>query len=236
MKLSRLHPRHFWSTESGLTALLIFTLVYLFVVCSMGDFSFADLVADLLFSLIIVAGVLTTFQQRWLRSLAIVLALASLTLTGLNDIYPGGSLTILNTVLRLIFVGLLLAVLMVQVFGAGTVTAHRIRGAIVVYLLLGGMWSFCYYLAALTIPQAFHWLDGRPPSNPEALQRALTYFSYITLTTTGYGDITPAIPLTRTLAMFEALTGQIYLAITLARLVALAVIGQKATFYHKSKD
>jgi voltage-gated potassium channel Kch len=236
MKLSRLHPWHFWSTESGLTSLLIFTLAYLFVMCALGHFRFGKFVADIFFSLIIVTGVLTTFQQPWVRFLAIVLAVASLTLTWLTHLRPEANLILLDATLKIIFVGLLLAVLIVQVFGAGPVTAHRIRGAIVVYLLLGGIWSLFYYLAALTIPQAFHWLDGRPPGNPAALQRALTYFSYITLTTTGYGDITPFAPLTRTLAMFEALIGQIYLVITLTRLVSLAIMGQKDTFSPKSKE
>ena len=58
-------------------------------------------------------------------------------------------------------------------------------------------------------------------------QRLLTYFSFITLTTTGFGDIIPVHPLTRTLAMFEALAGQLYLVITLARLVSLAVVHKK---------
>ena len=87
----------------------------------------------------------------------------------------------------------------------------------------------------MTIPHAFHWLDGLPPRNPAALQRALTYFSYITLTTTGYGDITPLSPLTRTLALFEALTGQIYLVITLARLVSLAIMDRKNKSYGKNR-
>jgi voltage-gated potassium channel Kch len=56
----------------------------------------------------------------------------------------------------------------------------------------------------------------------------LTYFSFITLTTTGYGDITPVYPVARLLTMFEALVGQLYPAITLARLVSLAVMHQKA--------
>ncbi len=58
--------------------------------------------------------------------------------------------------LRLIFLGFLLAVLIVEVFGKGPVTAHRIRGAIVVYLLLGGVWGLLYHLVALAIPNSFH--------------------------------------------------------------------------------
>jgi hypothetical protein len=227
MNLSRLHPGHFWSAESGMTGLLIFTLVYLFVVCGLGDFGFGVLVADLLFSLIIVAGVLTTFRQRWLRFFAIILALASLALTWEQHIQSGASLPTLNAVLRFTFTGFLLAVLIVQVFRAGPVTAHRIRGAIVVYLLLGGMWSLLYQIVALTIPHSFHFPEGLAAGDPEELQRILVYFSFTTLTTTGFGDITPATPMARTLAMFEALTGQLYLVITLTRLVSLAILGQK---------
>ena len=163
MKLSRLHPWHFWSTENGMTSLLIFTVAYLFVMCALGDFSFGKLVADLLFSLIIVAGVLTTFKQRWVSFLAVVLAVASLSLTWVNHLHPTGGLTILGTVLKIIFVGLLLAVLIVQVFGAGPVTPQRIRGAIVVYLLLGGIWSFLLLSGGLDHSPCLP-LAGRPAS------------------------------------------------------------------------
>jgi hypothetical protein len=234
MKLSKIPASYFWSAESGMTSLLWFLVIYLFVVCGLGDLPLGDLVANLVFSLIIVAGVFTTFKQRWVRSLAVVLAVACLALTWEQKFLPQVSLTLLQTGLRLIITGFLLAVLIVQVFGAGPVTFHRIRGAIVVYLLLGGVWSFIYYITALTIPGSFHWLDGLPPGNPATLQRTLTYFSYTTLTTTGFGDITPIHPLTRTLAMFEALAGQLYLVITLARLVSLATAGQKNDGPNKS--
>jgi len=227
MKLSRLNPRRFGSAESGLTILLIFTLVYLFVTCALSNFSFGDLVADLLFSLIIVAGVLTTFRQRWVRFFAIFLAVASLSITWEQNIQPVVSLTILNTILRLTFLCFLLAVLIVQVFGGGPVTGHRIRGAIVVYLLLGAVWSLLYHMVALIIPNSFHLPEGLAVGNPAALQRILTYFSFTTLTTTGFGDITPAHPMSRTLAMFESMAGQLYLVITLARLVSMAILGPK---------
>jgi hypothetical protein len=226
MKRSRLHPGYFWSAESGLTGLLIFTVAYLFVVCALGDLGFGDLLADTFFSFIIVTGVLATFRQRWLGVLATILAVAGLVLIWQQEIHPLEGLALLSAVIRLIFIGFLLAVLIVQVFGVGQVTAHRIRGAITVYLLLGGLWALLYQIAALTVPHAFHLPASLAGSDPLP-QRVLTYFSFVTLTTTGFGDITPTHSLTRTLAMFEALTGQLYLVITLARLVSLAVMEQK---------
>jgi hypothetical protein len=226
MNLSRLHPRHFWSTENGLTGLLIFLLGYLIVLFSLSEFSFGMVVARLLFSLIIVAGVITTFKKRWLHGFAILLAVASLALNWIEEIQPGVALTTLNAGLSLIFMGFLLAMVVVQVFGEGPVTGHRIRGAIVVYLLLGGIWALLYQVVDLSIPQAFRLPEGMA-SDPDALQRLFTYFSFITLTTTGYGDITPVHPVARLLTMFEALVGQLYPAITLARLVSLAVMHQK---------
>lgn len=210
-----------------MTGLLVFTLGYLFVVCALGDFELGIFIANLLFALIIVAGVFATFRQRWVRFFSIFLAVAILALNWLKHIHPEGGLVLLSTVLNLVYLGFLLAMVILQVFQAGRVTAHQIRGAIVVYLLLGGAWSLLYHIAALTLPNAFHFPAGLAVGDPETLQRVLTYFSFVTLTTTGYGDITPTHPLTRTLAMFEALTGQLYLVITLARLVSLAVVGRK---------
>ena len=224
MNLPKPHPWHFWSAESGLTALLIFTLAYLFVVCALGDFSFGGFVGRVLFSLVIIAGVAATFRQRWVRFFVIVLAVIGLTLTWMAHIRQEWSLIILSVVIGMLFLLLLLAFLIVQVLRAGTVTAHRLRGAVVVYLLIGGMWSFFYFLVALTIPDAFNWPKGLATDDWQAVQQVLTYFSFTTLTTVGYGDVTPAIPLTRTLAIFEALAGQLYLVITLTRLVSLSVV------------
>jgi hypothetical protein len=107
------------------------------------------------------------------------------------------------------------------------VTAHRIRGAILIYLLLGVMWAFTYQVVALTIPEAFRLPEGLIAGEPDALRRELTYFSVVTLTTTGYGDITAVHPVARTLVMLEILVGQLYPAIVLAWLVSLAIMHQK---------
>jgi hypothetical protein len=224
MKLAKLSPRYFWSTESGLTALLVFTLVYLIVLMTLSDFSFGSLVTRLFFSFIVVAGVLTTFKQKWLHGVAIALAVAILTVNVVEELRPGRIVAILNTCFSLIYVGLLVATLIIQVFREGPVTGHRISGAIVVYLLMGALWGLLYQLVALSIPQAFRLPEEFIRNHPDALLRQLSYFSFITLTTTGYGDITPVHPVARLLVMLQALTGQLYLAITLARLVSLEIM------------
>ncbi len=155
------------------------------------------------------------------------LALANLVLNWMVEIRPEDTLIILNAILGLIFLGFLLPMVGMQVFGEGPATGHRIRGAIVIYLLLGVAWALLYQVVFLTIPQAFRLSEGMLGSDSDALHRLFMYFSFITLTTTGYGDITPVHPLARMLTMLEALMGQLYPAITLARLVSLAVMHQK---------
>jgi len=227
MKRFKLHPRHFWADEAGLTSLLIFSLGYFIVLNSLGEFRFGRLVAHIFFSLIIVAGVLTTFKQRWLGFVVIVLAVLSLALGWAEDLQILKGLAVLTNGLTLIYLGILLAVVIAQVFRDGPVTAHRIRGAILIYLLLGVMWAFAYQVVALNIPQAFRLPEGLIAGDPDALRRELTYFSVVTLTTTGYGDITAVHPVARTLVMLEILVGQLYPAIILAWLVSLAIMHQK---------
>jgi len=228
MKRLRLHPRHFWADETGLTSLLIFSLGYFIVLNSLGEFWFGRLLAPIFFSLIIVAGVLTTFKKRWLSFLVIVLAVVGLALNWAEGFRPGRGLAVLTNGISLVYLGVLLAVVIAQVFRDGPVTAHRIRGAIVIYLLLAVLWALVYQVVALTIPQAFRLPEGLTAGDPDALRRELTYFSVVTLTTTGYGDITAVHPVARTLVMLEVLVGQLYPAIVLAWLVSLAIMHQQA--------
>jgi hypothetical protein len=103
------------------------------------------------------------------------------------------------------------------------ITLDCILGSICVYLFLGMFFAFDFGLCALLLPGAFHspWGGGSPGTI--ALNDIL-YFSYSTLTTVGYGDITPAHPFVRALASFEAVTGTLYIAVMIARLVGLHVV------------
>jgi len=99
-----------------------------------------------------------------------------------------------------------------------------ILGALCVYLLFALVWGVAYQIVALRHPGAFAippaLLEGA--SNPEqAIGAAMQYFSFVTITTLGYGDIQPIIPIARSLAITEALFGQIYLVTLIARLVSM---------------
>jgi ion channel len=104
------------------------------------------------------------------------------------------------------------------VFGGGRVTHHRVMGAVLLYLTIAVMFAAMFRLIGAVAPWAF---SGMTMADSPALASELIYFSFATLTTTGYGDIAPLHPLARSLCNLEAVLGQLYPATLLARLVTL---------------
>lgn len=105
------------------------------------------------------------------------------------------------------------------VYAPGRVTSHRLQGAVVIYLNIATIFASAFSLIRELDPAAF---AGPSSATSDAGELAtMLYFSLTTLTTTGYGDIVPVDPFARSLANLEALIGQFYLAITVARLVTL---------------
>jgi hypothetical protein len=111
---------------------------------------------------------------------------------------------------------LLLAIVGKRVFASGRITMDRIMGAIAFYLIVGIVWANAYEIVALSDPSAFSGVADQR----RGMERWY-YFSFVTLTTVGYGDVTPLARAARALAMLEALIGQLYPAIILGRLVTL---------------
>jgi Ion channel len=104
------------------------------------------------------------------------------------------------------------------VFAPGRITSQRLQGAIVVYLSVGTIFASAYGLISGLNPTAFANLHT---TGGAAEISTMLYFSLTTLTTVGYGDIVAVDPFARSLANLEAIVGQLYLAITIARLVTL---------------
>ncbi len=118
-----------------------------------------------------------------------------------------------------------------HVFKEGPMTGRRIQGAVAAYLLLAMAFSFAYLLIEFLSPSSFQ-LHGRPFQVDDETWKVFNYFSVATLTTLGYGDIVPVGSFARSVTMTEALVGQLYPAILLARLVSL----HTQTPRHKKED
>jgi hypothetical protein len=207
--------------ERSLTFLLALLLVNLFVLLptSRGERLF-EVITSLAYSLILLAGLLTMARHRALQAVFTVFIFLAVVIHTGRIIFrlPGlAGWDFLFSSLSL--VGLLIVTLW-MVYQEGPVTGHRIRGAIAAYLLLAVLFANAYGLINHLIPGAFN----IPPVQYQTEQvEAFYYFSVVTLTTVGFGDITAVSPVARSFVMFEALIGQLYPAILIARLVTLEI-------------
>jgi len=207
----------FWTDGRGLSIFLA-ALVAIIVVPALVPVGLPGrLLADALFSLILVSGAAAVADRHRTTLIVSVIAVAALLVRWASWLFPAAGLAVWREIFTLASLVALCCVTLALVLRRGPITTRRIEGAIAVYLLLGFTWAQAYELVALWHPGAFVGaVEGRD-SNP------LTYYSFVTLTTMGYGDIMPVHPLARALAVLEALTGQLYLAILLARLVSLEI-------------
>ena len=207
--------RRFWESDPGLSVFLGLLVVVLFVLPPLvgPEGSGRGLVLDAGLSLLLLAGVATLSTHRVVRAVLFVLVGGALVVRWGGFSAPATAVAALVTVVAMAFVVLF------QAFRAGPVTVHRIQGAVAAYLLLGLAWALAYEVVALLAPEAFS-------ASASGTDRGrFVYFSFVTLSTVGYGDVTPVHPVARSLAIAEALTGQLYPAILLGRLVSLATGG-----------
>jgi hypothetical protein len=119
----------------------------------------------------------------------------------------------------------LLAVLLVclsRVVDRSPVNEDKILGAICVYLLIGVVFSFVYQIHYMIDPQAIDLGEQFRDADTSQQFWVFNYYSFVTLTTLGYGDVLPVAPFARSMATLEAVIGPLYLAILIARLVSLA--------------
>ena len=178
-----------------------------------------EFLLGLFFSLLLLSGVVAISRRRVLAILTLVLVLATFGVRWTGRWSPGSTLDVWYTALSMACLFILMVLVLVQVFREGPVTAHRIQGAIVAYLLAGLIWANAYELLYGAMPGAFRLPEAASGAQP--VRHWFAYFSFVTLTTLGYGDITPVHPLARSLAIGEALFGQLYPAILIARLVSM---------------
>jgi hypothetical protein len=144
-------------------------------------------------------------------------AVSRLSAPSVQDVYLfAGALLIMGAALT--------GVVAQTVFAPGRVTHHRIIGAILVYLSVAVIFTALFTMIGLLVPNAF---SGMSLEDNPALASKVIYFSFVTLTSTGYGDVFPVHPVARSLCNLETIIGQLYPATLLARLVSLEIEGRR---------
>jgi Ion channel len=213
----------FWSSDRSLTFLLVLLVGNIFVIPLARFATWGRLAGRAILSLIIISGLIATARDRRLTLLAIALTVASL-FVGWEDIErPNLYLHLFNNLYSWVFIAFLIVLILRQVFREGPITPRRVQGSIAVYMLLGLLWAVSYEIVELLNPGSFSVASQRGG----ATLSQLGYFSFTTLATLGIGDILPLSPLARSLVVLEALVGQLFPVILIARLVTLEIEYQR---------
>ena len=163
-------------------------------------------------------AVLELHGKRSLRWLAIIIATPIVLIELVGVFYPFHSLLILDYALLTAFFGFSSIALFTYLGKPGAISSGRIYASVSLYLMLATFWFALYNLMEAIYPHSF--VQAGAPTTAPIPRAALLYFSLITLTTVGYGDIVPVTPAARVFAALEGAAGVLYIAITVARLVA----------------
>jgi hypothetical protein len=214
-------------SEPLLTALTIMLAVLLFVVGPLQAAGYGGAhYFGIAFGPVLVAAVFVVSGSR-VAFVAILVAVALIVVATLLRLrHPSAVDIYLDAAAWLIAAVTLSIVVARAVFAPGNVTFHRIIGAVLLYLNIGLIFVALFCFVALRVPNAFTGLG--PLQDNLAVVGNLIYFSFVTLTSVGYGDIVPLHPFARGLANVEAIIGQLYPATLLARLVTLELEGRRA--------
>jgi len=176
----------------------------------------------LLFTLVMLTALAAVADTRRQRVFGAALAVPTLLFAWL-DLVPGDLTTYLKLVLTLAFFLYVALAIFRHVLHAHEVDISTIFAAVSVYFMLAYIWATCYALLELASPGSISItaLGTETGFDRIASSGYLTYFSFVTLTTLGYGDVTPASDFARVLAVNEAALGQLFLVVLVARLVGL---------------
>jgi hypothetical protein len=208
--------------------LLVALFLLLVIQPMLRGFSIRGSVFDILYSLVLVAAILSLCQGRWPTRLALILGVPALLGRWLAYILASSGddfVALTDHFVEILFLGFVAVMILRAILTQGSISLDSIFGAICAYLLLGMAWGSLYSVIEVLQPGSFQATGKLADSvkSAEARGPVLVYYSFVTMTTVGYGDITPVSPPARTLSWLEAMMGQFYIAVLVAFLVGIRV-------------
>ena len=212
-------------------ALLLVLLVHLVLFSFVDQHSAIRWLLDLSVLALIGSALHAISGRRWMRRF-VIFAGAGVMLLGtlarelnLETVFPVGVMA------KVVMYGVIIVVIFNNVLKRREVDMDAVFGACCVYLLIGLAWESVYTLVEWQIPNSFALPYGAPASgvglDMASIQADLMYFSLITMTTIGYGDITPISPPARILSALQGVVAQLYVAIIIARMVGMELASRR---------
>ncbi len=207
--------------------ILLFTLAIMDpILKEFGEFGLLAL--DIVFTIALLTALYSVSSNRRLLITGIVLV-APIFFLGMTEYAKTDfTLTLVVYSLAIAFFALVGVSILIHIMEEDRVTSDLIYGSACVYLLLGFIWAIAYGFVELLIPGSFQ-INGRLMTHPDFLGQYgflndnLAYYSFVTLTTLGYGDIIPLTGPAKLTSALEAVVGQLYIALLVARLVGLHI-------------
>lgn len=212
------------------TILLCFVLVNVIAAPFFSQSDHPELFFNMTFSLVLLTAVLSVAKDKKLsQTTSIVLVLPCLFFVWQAYFYTiGENVLIVSALVQTLFIAYISLLIILFIFRSPAVTRDVVSAALVVYLFSAVLFAKLYLILELACPGSFSVSHDAIRNNPGILK----YFSLVTLSTLGYGDLLPVNDKSQTLASMEAIFGQIYLAVLIARLVGMQ--GAPAPFVKKS--
>jgi voltage-gated potassium channel Kch len=206
--------------EVSLTVLLVLQCLLIFIAEPLASMNVRlTAISTGLLAIGFLIAALAASRSRAAAALILACAVVALVGTATRRSHPSALTNWFGHGAALVALAALSLVVGRAVFASGEITSHRIRGAIVLYLNFALMFTAAYRLIAELAPDAFKNLA--PLDDDVTATGTMLYFSFTTLTSTGYGDILPVHPFARSLANLEAIIGQLFPATLLAQIMTL---------------
>jgi voltage-gated potassium channel len=202
-----------------ISILLLFTVAPFVITLRHGI-----VILNVISTAVLVAGSYALSERKGVFIIAITLSALSVVGTALLLAFPETWALLISHSIILVVVGFFCVTILSYVLRRGRVNSDKIFAAICVYMLMGYGWSFVYSILVELEPHAFVATTEVGLHDFAARLLQLRYFSFMTLTTVGYGDIVPHSALARTLTVLEAVMGQFYLVVLVGRLVGLHIV------------
>jgi len=214
--------------SSRVLGLRRFSMVQLLIALALLFFFFpfveeikdGDIIVSLLLSLVLLSAILAVASRGRTLTVALLLAIPAVAGRWLNHFQPHFLPPAIFLVAGIGLVAFVVVNLLGFVLRAPSVDVEVLCASISAYLMLGLIWTMAYWLVASVTPTAFAFNTATGTKESMEGFNAF-YFSFVTLSTVGYGDITPVSKVARMLAATEAMTGLLYVAVLIARLVGL---------------